>query len=118
MRITESNASEPWMTCRKPKMMVKTGVGRQLRDKVDGNLFYWSIGLRHIRGETVIQASVRNVRTCRGAAKGAYQAGSTRKVLSTNALHTGGSSRSSIEAPGIVGHSHHKEELGSSLCFL
>lgn len=99
MRNTESNASEPWMTCRNPKMMVKTGVGRQLRDKVDGNLLYWSTGLRHIHGETVIQAIVRNVRTCRGDAKGACQAGRTRKALSTNALHTGGSSRSSLEAP-------------------
>ena len=98
MRITESNASEPWMTCRKPKMMVKTGVGTQLRDKVDGDLFYWSTDLRHIHGETVIQAIVRNVRTCRRDVKGACQAGSTRKVLSTNALHTGGSSRSSMEA--------------------
>ncbi len=87
------------MTCRKPKMMVKTGVGTQLRDKVDGDLFYWSTDLRHIHGETVIQAIVRNVRTCRGAAKGACQAGSTRKALSTNALHTGGSSHSSVEAP-------------------
>lgn len=98
MRITESNASEPWMTCRKPKMMVKTGVGTRLRDKVDGDLFYWSTDLRHIHGETVIQAIVRNVRTCRRDVKGACQTGSTRKALSTNALHTGGSSRSSMEA--------------------
>ena len=99
MRITESNASEPWMTCRKPKMRVKTGVGTRLRDKVDGNLLYWSTDLRHTHGETVIQAIVRNVRTCRSDVKGACQAGSTRKALSTNALHTGGSSRSSVETP-------------------
>ena len=98
MRNTESNASEPWMTCRKPKMMVKTGVGSQLRDKVDGNLLYWSIGLRHIHGETVFQAIVRNVRTCRNDVKGACQAGSTRKSLSTNAFHRDGPDRSSVEA--------------------
>ena len=79
--------------------MVKTEVGSQLRDKVDGNLFYWSTDLRHRHGETVIQAIVRNVRTCRSDGKGACQTGSTRKALSTNARHTGGSPRSSVEAP-------------------
>jgi len=58
---------------------------------------YWPTGLRHIDGETAIWALIWNVGTCRDNAKGAYQAGSTRKILSTNVSHRGGSPRSSDE---------------------
>lgn len=58
---------------------------------------YWPTGLRHIRGETTAWALAWNVGTCRGDVKGACQAGSPRKALSTKALHRGGSSRSSDE---------------------
>ena len=45
----------------------------------------------------MIQAFVRNLRMCRGDGKGACQAGNPRETLSTEALHTGGSPRSSDE---------------------
>ena len=54
---------------------------------------YGPTGLRHIDGETAIRALIRNV----GNAKGAYQAGSTRELLSTNVSHRGGSPRSREE---------------------
>ena len=46
---------------------------------------------------TVILASMRNVRTCRSDVKGAGQAGSPCKTLSTKAEHRGGVARSSEE---------------------
>ena len=46
---------------------------------------------------TVILASIRNVRTCRSDVKGAGQAGSPCKTLSTKAEHRGGVARSSEE---------------------
>ena len=46
---------------------------------------------------TVIRASIRNVRTCRSDVKGAGQAGSPCKTLSTKAEHRGGVARSSEE---------------------
>src|SRR4051812_5538909 len=54
-------------------------------------------GVRHGGGVTVIRASVRNVRTCRSDVKGAGQAGSPCKTLSTKAEHRGGVARSSEE---------------------
>ena len=99
MGIVESNANEPLMMCRKDlddgQNRGNVGIlGRGWRVPV-----YWPTGLRHRDGETAIWALVRNVGTCRGDAKGAWQAGSTCKSLSTEALHTGGSPRSSDEIP-------------------
>ena len=54
-------------------------------------------GVRHGGGVTVIRASMRNVRTCRSDVKGAGQAGSPCKTLSTKAEHRGGVARSSEE---------------------
>src|SRR3954471_16291114 len=54
-------------------------------------------GVRHGGGVTVILASVRNVRTCRSDVKGAGQAGSPCKTLSTKAEHRGGVARSREE---------------------
>ena len=54
-------------------------------------------GVRHEGGVTVILASMRNVRTCRSDVKGAGQAGSPCKTLSTKAEHRGGVARSSEE---------------------
>jgi len=54
-------------------------------------------GVRHEGGVTVILASIRNVRTCRSDVKGAGQAGSPCKTLSTKAEHRGGVARSSEE---------------------
>ena len=48
---------------------------------------------------TVTLASIRNVRTCRSDVKGAGQAGSPCKTLSTKAEHRGGVARSSEEGP-------------------
>ena len=45
----------------------------------------------------MIRASMRNVRTCRSDVKGAGQAGSPCKTLSTKAEHRGGVARSSEE---------------------
>ena len=54
-------------------------------------------GVRHGGGVTVTLASMRNVRTCRSDVKGAGQAGSPCKTLSTKAEHRGGVARSSEE---------------------
>ena len=58
---------------------------------------YWPTGLRHIDGENAIRALIWNVGTCRDNVKGACQAGSTCKILSTNVSHRGGPDRSSEE---------------------
>ena len=58
---------------------------------------YWPTGLRPKDGENAIRALIWNVGTCRDNAKGAYQAGSTREILSTNVSHRGGPDRSSDE---------------------
>ena len=58
---------------------------------------YCSIGVRHEGGVTLIQALVRNVGTCRPAAKGEAQADSLRKSESTDAGHRGGVVRSRAE---------------------
>ena len=99
MFIVESNESESWMTCRNE---IDDGQNRG-SISIPGRGWrvpaYWPTGLRHIHDETMMWALVWNVGTCRGDVKGACQAGSPRKALSTNALHRGGSSRSSVEVP-------------------
>jgi len=44
---------------------------------------------------------MRNMGTCRSDVKGAYQVGSTYKILDTDAFHRGGRDRSSEE--GLMG---------------
>ena len=95
--ITETSGSEPLMTCRKvpwrrrnQERVSLLGQGWEVPD--DG-----PTGVRHEGGVTVILASIRNVRTCRSDVKGAGQAGSPCKTLSTKAEHRGGVARSSEE---------------------
>jgi hypothetical protein len=57
------------------------------------------VGIRHIGGMTLIQASVRNLGTCRPDAKGEVQAEGLRKDESTDAGHRGGDVRSRREGP-------------------
>lgn len=57
------------------------------------------LGIRHIGGVTLTQASVRNLGTCRPDAKGEIQAEGLRKDESTDAGHRGGDVRSRVEGP-------------------
>jgi hypothetical protein len=54
-------------------------------------------GVRHEGGVILIQASVRNVGTCRPDAKGEAQVEHIRESQSTNAGHRGGGARSRVE---------------------
>ena len=89
--------SEPLMTCRKVPWR------RRNQERVSLLGQGWGVpddgptGVRHEGGVTVILASIRNVRTCRSDVKGAGQAGSPCKTLSTKAEHRGGVARSSEE---------------------
>jgi len=56
-------------------------------------------GIRHKGGVTLIQASVRNLGTCRPDAKGEIQVEGLRKDESTDAGHRGGDVRSRVEGP-------------------
>ncbi len=99
MGIKETNASEPLMTCRKKfKSMSKPeglhAPGQGWAMPADG-----PIGIRHIGGVTLIQASVRNLGTCRPDEKGEIQAEGLRKDESTDAGHRGGDARSRGEGP-------------------
>ncbi len=58
------------------------------------------VGIRHIGGMTLIQASVRNLGTCRLDAKGEVQTEGLRKDESTDAGHRDGDVRSRNE--GLV----------------
>ena len=95
--ITETSVSEPLMTCRKVPWR------RRNQERVSLLGQGWGVpddgptGVRHEGGVTVILASIRNVRTCRSDVKGAGQAGSPCKTLSTKAEHRGGVARSSEE---------------------
>ena len=87
------------MTCRKKfKSMSKPGglhaPGQGWAMPADG-----PIGIRHKGGVTLIQASVRNLGTCRPDAKGEIQAEGLRKDESTDAGHRGGDARSRVEGP-------------------
>jgi hypothetical protein len=95
--ITKTNASEPLMTCRKTVTDVETGIETLSRESGGEGPVYGSTGIRHEGGVSVIQAWVRNVGTCRSDAKGAAQAGSPRKRLSTEAGHRGGVARRRAE---------------------
>ena len=95
MRLEETNASEPLMTCR--------NVFRRRRNR-DSDAYpaskdweapaYCPIGVRHEGGVTLRQASIRNTGTCRPDAKGETQAAGSREGLSTDAGHRGGDARS------------------------
>jgi len=100
VRLEETNASEPLMTCR------NVFHRRRNRDLV----FYpaskgWGepadcpTGVRHEGGVTLRQASIRNTGTCRPDGKGEIQAVSRREDLSTDAGHRGGGVRSRDEGP-------------------
>ena len=100
VRLKETNASEPLMTCR--------NVFRRRRNR-DSDfcpaIKDWEmpadcpIGVRHEGGVTLRQASIRNTGTCRPDAKGATQTARSRKGLSTEAGHRGGDVRSREEGP-------------------
>ena len=74
----------------------KPGAGLLSWDKVGGCPMMAKLGVRHERGRDRDPASIRNVRTCRSDVKGAGQAGSPCKTLSTKA-ETGAVARSSEE---------------------
>ena len=87
------------MTCRrkfksmsKPESLHAPGQGWAM--PADG-----PIGIRHIGGVTLIQASVRNLGTCRPDDKGEIQAEGLRKDESTDAGHRGGDACSRAEGP-------------------
>ena len=83
VRIVESNVNEPLMTCRKD-IDESQNQGRGIILGQGWRLpAYWPTGLRHIDGENAIRALIWNMGTCRDNVKGACQAGSTRKTLST-----------------------------------
>ena len=89
--------SEPLRTCRKALDDVKTGgnlvnPGAVWEEPVD-----CPHGVRHGGGVTLIWALVRNVGTCRSAAKGEPQVGSPHEWESTEAEHRGGVVRSRVE---------------------
>jgi hypothetical protein len=95
--VMEMNTSESLMRCRNRIDDVKTAekpwsAGRD--GQVAGD---WPVGIRHRSGMNMTQALIRNVRTCRGDAKGEAQVGSPHKRQSTNAPHRGGRLRSSGE---------------------
>src|SRR3954471_20330877 len=79
--ITETSVSEPLMTCRNIFWR------RRNQERVPLLGQGWGVpddtGVRHGGGVTVTLASIRNVRTCRSDVKGAGQAGSPCKTLST-----------------------------------
>jgi transposase InsO family protein len=77
VRIRETNASEPLMTCRNVSSDVETGTRISVPRSGWGRPAYRSTGVRHEGGVTRIQALVRNVGTCRPDAKGEPQAAAT-----------------------------------------
>jgi hypothetical protein len=100
VRLEETNASEPLMTCR------NVFHRRRNRDLV----FYpaskgWGepadcpTGVRHEGGVTLRQASIRNTGTCHPDVKGETQAVSRREGLSTDAGYRGGDACSRDEGP-------------------
>ena len=99
MRLEETNASEPLMTCRKSQDDVETGVNLASGSKGWGGPADCPTGVRHEGGVTLRQASIRNTGTCRSDAKGETQAASRREGQSTDAEHRGGDVRSREEGP-------------------
>lgn len=76
---------------------IETGRVWLARDEGRGKPADCSTGVRHIGGVTLVQASVRNVGTCRPDAKGEAQADGLRKSQSTDAGHRDGGARSRVE---------------------
>ena len=99
MRTKKSNASEPLMTCRKLSQRRRNRVGRLTRDRTQMEPVYWLGGVRHEGGESLVQAQMWNVGTCRSDDKGRVQADSLGEDASTDAEHRGGVARSSDEVP-------------------
>ena len=99
VRIRETNASEPSMTCRNVFRWRRNWAGVVGPGQGRGMPADCSIGVRHEGGVTLIQASMRNVGTCRPDAKGTDQADDLRKGQSTDAGHRGGDARSRAEGP-------------------
>ena len=97
VRIEETNASEPLMTCRKVSKRCQNRELTSVPGKGWGELADCPIGIRHEGGVTMIQALVRNAGTCRPDAKGEAQADSIREGESTDAGHRGGVARSRVE---------------------
>jgi hypothetical protein len=97
VRLKETNASEPLMTCRKSQDDVETGVNLASGSKGWGGPADCPTSVRHEGGVTLRQASIRNTGTCRSDAKGETQAGSHRKGESTDAEHMGEDARSREE---------------------
>ena len=88
------------MTCRNVLNRCRNRVGRELLGIEDWRKpVYGPVGIRHEGGAILIQASVRNVGTCRSDAKGEAQANGLRKSESTNAGHRDGGVRSREEGP-------------------
>jgi putative transposase len=102
VRLEETNASEPLMTCR------NVFNRRRNRDpdfypasKGWGTPADCPTGVRHEGGVTSRQASVRNTGTCRPDAKGETQAVSRREGPSTDAGHRGGGARSRVDGSAM-----------------
>src|SRR6202158_2933166 len=94
VRLEETNASEPLMTCRNVPDDVETGIRTSIpRARVGRCPAYCPTGVRHEGGVTLRQASIRNTGTCRPDAKGETQAAGSRGGL------RGGDVRSREEGP-------------------
>ena len=70
VRIKETSASEPLMTCRKEQRWRQNRVGLVNPGQVWELPAYGPDGVRHEGGVTLVQAFVRNVGTCRPDVKG------------------------------------------------
>lgn len=99
VRLKETNASEPLMTCRKPRRRRNRDLSWIPGARVGERPADCPTGVRHEGGVTLRQASIRNTGTCRSDAKGGTQAASRREGQSTDAEHRGGDVRSREEGP-------------------
>jgi hypothetical protein len=62
--IEEMSTTEPPLTYRKYEDVVETGDAQLPRDEVCGESDYCADGNRYIGGMTLVQALLRNMRTC------------------------------------------------------
>jgi hypothetical protein len=99
VRIEETNASEPLMTCRNVFRRRRNRVGVIGPGQGWEGPVYCPVGVRYEGGVTLIQALVGNVGTCRPDVKGEAQADGLRKGQRTDAGHRGGAVRSRDEGP-------------------
>ncbi len=99
VRSGETNVSELSMTCRKVSRWCRNRARWLAWDEGRGKPVDCSTGTRHEGGVTLVQASMRNVGTCRPDAKGDIQADNLRKDQRTDAGHRGGDARSRAEGP-------------------